>query len=150
MIKVTIDTWKIREIAKTSPEHFEFLRAASKPELPPLEKYIANEVWNDFTGLVNNIEDLPDFILEKASFEVLRPMKLLREAGMRVTSNNVGEIFASAQVHLPGNELLKLSKVEVREDCCTNQLQTDLDEGWRIIAVCPQPSRRPDYILGRY
>lgn len=41
--------------------------------------------------------------------------------------------------------------VEVRTDYCTNALQRDLDDGWHILAICPQPGQcRPDYILGRF
>jgi hypothetical protein len=36
------------------------------------------------------------------------------------------------------------------DDACTDNLQAHLNEGWRIIAVCPPDAkRRPDYILGR-
>jgi len=39
----------------------------------------------------------------------------------------------------------------LKENCCTDALQTELNNGWRIIAVCVQPNqRRPDYVLGRY
>lgn len=54
------------------------------------------------------------------------------------------------EVHVPGLGLLLMTEVRLEEDCCTDHLSTLLDEGWRIIAVCPQPDqRRPDYILGR-
>jgi hypothetical protein len=36
------------------------------------------------------------------------------------------------------------------DDACTDDVQRHLDEGWKILAVCPPNSqRRPDYILGR-
>jgi hypothetical protein len=36
-------------------------------------------------------------------------------------------------------------------DACSDALQNELDNGWRIIAACPQPDqRRPDYSLGRF
>lgn len=55
------------------------------------------------------------------------------------------------EVHVPGNALAVYNKTQLCEDCCTEYLQDQLDLGWRIIAVCPQPDqRRPDYILGRY
>jgi hypothetical protein len=54
-------------------------------------------------------------------------------------------------VHVPGLALLTYNKTMLLEDCCTHYLQEMLDDGWRIIAVSPQPDqRRPDYILGRY
>jgi hypothetical protein len=43
-----------------------------------------------------------------------------------------------------------IKKVEVRIDSCTDSIQQDLDNGWHILAICPQAGqRRPDYILGR-
>ena len=49
-----------------------------------------------------------------------------------------------------GGSTLPIDVVKVVEDCCTNQLQGELDSGWRIVAVCVQPNqRRPDYILGK-
>ena len=53
-------------------------------------------------------------------------------------------------VAVPGLGLLAVSEVCVRYDHCTDALANDLAEGWRIVAVCPQPDqRRPDYVLGR-
>lgn len=54
------------------------------------------------------------------------------------------------QVVVPSLGVLALNQVRVCVDMCTNSLQSELDDGWRIVAVCPQPDqRRPDYILGR-
>lgn len=61
-------------------------------------------------------------------------------------------INSGAAVHIavPDMPLMMVNDVEVLEDCCTNVLQGYLDEGWRIIAVCPpNAQRRPDYIVGR-
>lgn len=58
---------------------------------------------------------------------------------------------SKCDVHVPGLGLMILNETMLLEDSCTDQLQTALDNGWRIVAACPQPdSRRPDYILGRY
>lgn len=54
-------------------------------------------------------------------------------------------------VHVPGIGLLAINRTMLLEDACTDQLNTALANGWRIIAACPQPDqRRPDYILGKY
>lgn len=54
------------------------------------------------------------------------------------------------QIAIPDFALLHINEVEVLEDACTNELQQQLNAGWRIIAICPPNSqRRPDYILGR-
>lgn len=53
-------------------------------------------------------------------------------------------------VHIPNLGLLMIEEVTWMEDACTQELQGMLDEGWRMIAVCPPNStRRPTYILGR-
>lgn len=44
-----------------------------------------------------------------------------------------------------------INQILLLEDCCSDYLQQALSEGWRIIAISPQPNqRRPDYILGRH
>src|SRR5690606_27056991 len=54
------------------------------------------------------------------------------------------------QVVVRGLSLMEMRHVVVRTDYCTDELQGDLNDGWRILAICPQPDqRRPDYILGR-
>lgn len=54
-------------------------------------------------------------------------------------------------VHMPGQALATYNEVQLLENVCTDALQQSLDDGWRVIAACPQPdARRPDYILGRY
>lgn len=56
----------------------------------------------------------------------------------------------SVHVHIPNIGLLMIDEVMVLEDSCTDYLQNKLDDGWRIIAVCPPNGvRRPDYVLGR-
>jgi hypothetical protein len=53
-------------------------------------------------------------------------------------------------VHMPGLGLLLIDHVKVLNNDCTDDLQTWLDDGWRILAICPQPDqRRPDYVIGR-
>jgi hypothetical protein len=54
------------------------------------------------------------------------------------------------QVHIPNMALLSYNETMLIEDSCTDVLQNKLDGGWRILAVCPQSQRRPDYILGRF
>lgn len=54
------------------------------------------------------------------------------------------------QIAVPDVGLLLIDEVTWLNDACTEELQSRLDEGWRILAVCPpNAQRRPDYILGR-
>jgi len=53
-------------------------------------------------------------------------------------------------VAIPNLLLFAVDEVQVLNDACTDSLQAELNDGWRILAVCPPPAqRRPDYILGR-
>ncbi len=55
----------------------------------------------------------------------------------------------TVNVSTTGVGLLNIRTVTWKEDCCTQELQRALDEGWRIIAACPpNDSRRPTYIIG--
>ncbi len=55
------------------------------------------------------------------------------------------------EVYTPGAGLMLFNSTLLLENACSDELQSALDNGWRIIAACPQPdARRPDYILGRY
>lgn len=48
------------------------------------------------------------------------------------------------------NFLSSVNQIKLLEDICSDELQKNLCDGWRIIAICPQPNqRRPDYILGK-
>lgn len=53
------------------------------------------------------------------------------------------------QAPISGPHLHSLNRLLLLENCCSDELQTALDKGWRIIAVCPQEQRRPDYVLAR-
>lgn len=76
----------------------------------------------------------------------VHPRDLMREA-LGITGSQVSNVHVS--VH--GNALNSIVTVKVCEDFCTVALQHELDNGWRIIAVCPpNDRRRPDYILGHH
>lgn len=57
---------------------------------------------------------------------------------------------AAVQISVPDLGLLLIDEVDYMEDACTDRVQDKLNEGWRILAVCPpNAQRRPDYIFGR-
>ena len=72
------------------------------------------------------------------------------EASVSSSMEAIGKLFnEKTSSEQPGPNLLNVNETLLMEDACTNALQENLDNGWRIIAVCPQPQRRPDYVLGR-
>lgn len=146
MLKVKISWYKLREIAQKSIENYEYIKALD-PELRTVEDVLKDNGYVDFEKFINDPSDLPDFMFEAATWEAVRPLKLLPDKHPAL--KEVKELLHVAQVHLPGNELMRIRHVIVREDCCTDELQKLLNEGWHMVAVCPQMSRRPDYILGR-
>lgn len=55
------------------------------------------------------------------------------------------------QISVANVGLMQISRVDVLEDACTDQLQDHLDKGWRILAVCPpNDARRPTYVIGHF
>jgi len=56
-----------------------------------------------------------------------------------------------ADVHIGRSLLMTVNDLLLLEDCGTDIVQENLNNGWRIISCCVQPDgRRPDYIMGRY
>jgi hypothetical protein len=63
----------------------------------------------------------------------------------------VVEFNQRCEVHVPNLGLLNINQLAFATDYCTEELQRLLFQGWRILAICPQPDqRRPDYILGMH
>jgi hypothetical protein len=59
--------------------------------------------------------------------------------------------MAVAQIHVPNFFMCTVNMVKVEEDYCTDKLQLDLDNGWRILCICPPTiDRRPTYIMGKH
>jgi hypothetical protein len=116
---------------------------------------------------VNEVKDLTwrsliatsDYVVRLARRFTIRIEKTITYPGM---PNTEGEKIATAvamsdtpnfnnrlNVHVPDNSLLKITEVRVECDACTDLIQDHLKNGWRILAICPQAQRRPDYVLGR-
>lgn len=54
-------------------------------------------------------------------------------------------------VSVPNAALFQVQTLDYMENACTNSIQMRLDQGWRIVAVCPpNDCRRPTYILGHF
>lgn len=87
-------------------------------------------------------------------------MALLAQYGLKFTVTRIKNSFEHKHTEgnttynlnfaLPNIGLLSIDEVTWIDDACTQVLQAKLEDGWRIIAVCPpNGARRPDYILGR-
>ena len=108
--------------------------------------------WNDwYKEVIYDLERLP--------LEWLPHLRIIR--GIELPQDPVGApkmpefrpatvVNNRVNVAVPGLGLLAIAEAMVEYDLCTDRLNVLLQEGWRILAICPQPDqRRPDYILGK-
>ena len=149
-----------------SKEKYEKLREliSDLPEDPldsSEENRYINVHWQSYVGHLESVLELVSKIeIEEVLRTKNRGLNCLDEMLHRIT-NNLREIETridryqeqlfnkKVNVHVPGNALLEMERVHYETDCCTDRLAELLEQGWRIIAVCPQPDqRRPDYVLG--
>jgi hypothetical protein len=92
-----------------------------------------------------------------AANPVMRAAEVIEAAARKLDAfaNSVPDVNAQynerVEVYTPGMGLMLFNRVMLLQDACSDALQSEMDNGWRIVAACPQPDqRRPDYILGRY
>ena len=103
-------------------------------------KFYIERSINSKEPSVNNIHTILNQIEEKTT-----TFKSVIELMTQKTFNQ------KTNVHVGGGLITTYNDLLLKEDVCTDDLQTELNNGWRIIAVCIQPDQsRPDYILGRY
>ena len=126
-----------------------FLTGEARDKAP--SHFYSTEVIADPNEIQAALSDWPEFKLELKRFS----NNLWVGAGgePRAPFSVVPDDVKSGRVthiHIPNVGLWSMDEVQLLEDSCTDKLQGMLDDGWRIIAVCPpSEQRRPDYILGR-
>jgi hypothetical protein len=104
------------------------------PQLEITIKGVPKSIGTDHTDLINQMNKIAEKIEDaKNRFE------------------KVVEFNQKCEVHVPNLGLLNINQLAFATDYCTEELQRLLFQGWRILAICPQPDqRRPDYILGMH
>lgn len=79
----------------------------------------------------------------------IKPLLFKTEKEYQVDPHSLKDFVCTAQVRID-HGVIHFDQVDVLEDACTQELQTKLNNEWRILAIIPQPGqRRPDYIIGR-
>lgn len=150
MLKVKIASYYLREQFKEDHSRFEFFKLCNPKSQYTLQNYLDDKGYDDIDILVNELELLPEWCFKHMEVSVMKPLHLLQDERYGIDSRRFKELIAQCQIHLPGNDLLRINNTKVLEDACTDALQEELDKGWRIISVCPiAGNRRPDYVLGR-
>lgn len=101
--------------------------------------YVSGDVLADLTTDGHTLE----------RFGLEYTVKRFKNTYRATTIDSAGNTF-NTHVHIPNVGLLAIDEVVLLSDACTDSLQRYLDDGYRILAVCPPSAqRRPDYILGR-
>ena len=128
-----------------TPEQYAELRVAIPSLKPEKPKYDWDDHFCDYAALLKLAEFKIDVDLSPTA--LTKNTMLTKLAGKYKPDEAV---HGMVQIHIPDVGLMLIDEVTYLEDCCTNLLQDQLNEGWRILAVCPpNAQRRPDYILGR-
>ena len=163
MIKISISHWKLTDMIKANEGLYNALRqyTLSRPHvydspLPEI-KHKKNDKgedvldigWSDFSAFINSPEDISSDYFPYIEWKPIEPLNMLtKDGGLRKES--IISAMERNQIRLPDNTMLQVRTVKALDNACSDTLQTELNDGWRIIACCPQPGqRRPDYVLGR-
>lgn len=86
----------------------------------------------------------------KIPFRILEVTSFYRKPEEFQVRGTPAPVNEKCNVIVAGVSMLHIDEVIVVTNCCTESLQTELNQGWRILAICVQPDqRRPDYVLGR-
>jgi hypothetical protein len=102
---------------------------------------------------------LSDFMTDEAGLEALLALKL--EVKLKqfkntycvpnADINNAESHNKVTHLHIPNLDLMSVNTIIVEDNSCTDTIQRLLNEGWKILAICPpNGARRPDYILGHF
>lgn len=136
---------KVLELFNKDPEGYRRLRTRVKlVALPHTQEEL--EKLNEYSYMNEIVID--DLELE-AWTSVGVEVTMSRVRGLRSNDPDIHKTIY--QISVANIGLMQIQRVEVLEDCCTDALQSELDRGWRILAVCPpNDARRPSYVVGHF
>jgi len=111
----------------------------------------------------HHVADIDSVLQHVDNIEIIKPIRKVStyEGVLDMADKVINKLYnlekmneqlfnKKVEVHCPGDALLNIEEVDALLSACTETVQARLNEGWRILAVCPQPDqRRPDYIMGR-
>ncbi len=136
---------KVLELFDKEPDAYRMLRSRVKlVELPHTRDEL--EKLNEYASMRDTVvDDLEVEAWTSAGVEVT----MSRVRGLRSNDPDIHKTIYQISVANVG--LMGIQRVNVLEDCCTDDLQYELDRGWRLLAVCPpNDTRRPSYVMGHF
>ena len=114
------------------------------PHAPAYERRLESYAWP--RDAIIDIDTDGQWLTEQGVTYIIKKFKGTLPLQALLPSGESYKVY----VQVPHIGLLNVNQVQLEENCCTDRLQALLDEGWRILCVCPpNAQRRPDYILGR-
>jgi len=142
--KVLVDKFSVSPYDKSAREAFEKFCTAHEIEIPEKKEDGYYEKDAEFIVDLSSMLHcgfkflVEEFVTTPKAKGVLQDIK---RAPDNITQN----------ISINNDDFLyKVDEVEVLEDCCTDHLMEQLDDGWRILSICgAYKQRRPDYIVGR-
>lgn len=155
IVQASINAWD-GKWAKLTDEQYAALRAALphlpevREERPPYESFITDERGVRALAAAKLSVDLEPGAENTMLVKLQDRIAVLEHGVDRLNMAELAAAGAVVQVHVPDLPLMLIDEVDYMDDACTVELQSRLNDGWRILAVCPpNAQRRPDYILGR-
>ena len=129
----------------TAEKQLQIKELAMSADFPITTKPEGDFIWQDVIMLIEDAVKFGKFTVKEILLYHI--VDRLQDFGQRYVPPPVNE---KCNVSVAGLGLLCVDTVKLRTDHCTDALQRDLEDGWKIIAICVQPDqRRPDYILGK-
>lgn len=134
---------KLIELLEKDPVAYHLLRERARMyALPPTREELEN--LNEYHARKHDVLD--DVEMEAWTSAGIM-VQTSRMRGLRSNSPDLQQTVY--QISVANIGLMQVQRVKVLEDCCTDELQSYLDNGWRILAVCPpNDARRPSYVVG--
>ena len=147
IVSVEIRYEEIKKIKALSPEPYAALRERFDEilELPEDSKTISDWSSPKFVGIMEDVEYLAGLGV-KCQISRVRGTFVEKLPKLGVPEP-VGQQIVN--IMIPNAGLFSVKRLKLLSDECTDVVQGFLDEGSRIVAVCPpNDTRRPTYILG--
>ena len=115
--------------------------------IPDKEGLWAWGYW--YAEVTVDLDKLPIYVMGR-EFAVTEHCNYFHKSLSVPVSREATVVNQKVNVAVPGFGLMAIRQVDCRYDLCTDELRRMLDDGWQILAICPQPDqRRPDYVLGK-
>ena len=143
--EVPDDKGKFKELVKLS--EYCHIGSSSKEYICDLDLFFTThpEVKVTMRGMPKTVEQNYTHVIQ-AIIDVQEKLEsALQKFDKQIQFNE------KVNVHVGGFALMSINQMGFGENMCTEEVQSILNKGWRLLAVMVMPDgRRPDYIFGKH